>query len=155
MASRATVISGPSALSRMPLERCSGAVRSARNTLRQSTTGPGRTSPTYKIVFGKSSSKTRGWMSALTCEADSLSTRSLLTRIESGVSRSVISPATAIANNAKAITGGTTRRLEHPAARMAVISPSVARRPSPTRMPTNTPKGMVSGSSGGSDSANR
>ena len=123
--------------------------------MRHSTTGPGRTSPTYKMVFGNCSSKTRGVMSALTWEAESRSRRSLLTRTESGVRRSVIAPETSMANNAKAITGGTTRWLEQPAARMAVISPSVAMRPNPTRMPTSTPKGMVSGSSGGSDSANR
>ncbi len=45
-ASRATVMSGPSALSRMPPVRCSGGVTSAMNTARQTVTGPGRTSPT-------------------------------------------------------------------------------------------------------------
>src|ERR1022692_2011176 len=155
IASCATVMSGPWALSPMPLVRCSGGVRSARKTLCQTTTAPGRTSPTYKIVLGKSSSNTRGSMSALTSEADSLSTMSLLTRTERGARRSVIAPATNMAMKANSITGNTTLRLEHPAARMAVISPSVASRPNPTRMPTSVPNGMVSGSSGGSDSANR
>ena len=51
-------------------------------------------------------------------------------------------------------TGAITRRLETPAARMAVISPSLAMRPSPIRIPTSTPNGMVSGSTGGMARAN-
>src|SRR5580658_6560495 len=46
-----------------------------------------------------------------------------------------------------------TLRLDTPAARMATISPSLERRPSPIRMPTSTPNGMVSGSNCGMDHA--
>ncbi len=56
---------------------------------------------------------------------------------------------------ANSSTGAITLRLETPAARMAMISPSAAMRPSPIRMPTSTPNGMVSGSTGGKARANR
>src|ERR1035437_10182089 len=65
--------------------------------------------------------------------------------IEYGVRRSVASAATPVPIAANRSTGAITLRLETPAARMAVISPSAASRPSPIRMPTSTPKGMVKG----------
>src|ERR1019366_8465116 len=49
-------------------------------------------------------------------------------------------------------TGAITLRLETPAARMAMISPSDAIRPNPTRIPISTPKGIVNG---GTASASR
>ena len=59
MASAATVIRFPCALSRNPIVRFSGGVKSARNTFRHTATGPGFTSPTYRIVSGNCSSNAR------------------------------------------------------------------------------------------------
>src|SRR5206468_1340904 len=50
---------------------------------------------------------------------------------------------------------GTTRLPGTPAARIAVISPSVDMRLSVIRAPTNTPKGMANGSACGRTNANR
>jgi len=50
---------------------------------------------------------------------------------------------------------GTTRRPGTPAARMAVISPSVDMRDSVTSVPIRTPKGIANGSITGSTSAKR
>ena len=69
--------------------------------------------------------------------------------MERGVQRSEAIPARPIPRAANSSTGAITLRLETPAARMAVISPSPAIRPSPIRMPTSTPNGMVSGKTGG------
>ena len=70
-----------------------------------------------------------------------------------GVSHSEAVAVRIVASKAKVRTGGITARLETPAARMAVISPSVESRPKPMRIPTRTPKGTVSGSTGGKASA--
>jgi hypothetical protein len=107
------------------------------------------------MVFGKSSSKMRGWISAEIWLAINRFRISVLFCSEYGVSRSEASPASAAPSTANASTGAITRRLETPAARMAVISPSLDIRPSPIRMPTSTPNGMVSGSTGGKVRANR
>ena len=61
----------------------------------------------------------------------------------------------AVAATANTNTGYITVRLGTPAARMAVISPSLESRPSPIRIPISTPNGMVSGSTCGSASRNR
>ena len=75
-------------------------------------------------------------------------------RTASGASLSEAVPAMAAASAAKTSTETSTRRPGTPAARMAVISPSLDMRPRPIRMPTSTPKGMVSGSTAGMPSAN-
>ena len=149
-ASRASVIMGPSALSRIPFWRCSGGVMSATNTLLHLSTDPVTTSSTYRILLGKFSLKTRGSMAAESCVARMSLRMCVLWRYASGVSRSSAYPARAVPSAANANTGAITVRLETPAARMATISPSAAIRPSPIRIPTSTPNGMVNGSTGGS-----
>ena len=72
-----------------------------------------------------------------------------VSRTESGDRRSEAKPASPMPTAANSSTGAITLRLDTPAARMAVISPSLAMRPRPIRMPTSTPNGMVSGSTGG------
>ena len=152
MASFATVIMGPSALAFIPLDRCSGGVTSARNTgdQRACPASPAFTSPTYRMWFGKFSSNTRGSMSADILVASIARVMAVVSRIASGASRSDENPARPRPSPANSSTGRITLRLETPAARMAMISPSLASRPSPIRIPTSTPKGMVSGSTGGS-----
>src|SRR5215469_10423455 len=147
-ASCATVISGPSALARKPPVRCSGAATSAMKTLRQSTGSPARaggTSPTYRMVLGKFSRKTRGSISAESRVAIMRSIIFVLSRNESGARRSDENAARPVAKLANSSTGKITLRLEMPVARMAMISPSLAMRPRPIRMPTSIPKGMVQG----------
>ena len=70
-------------------------------------------------------------------------------RIAVGVSQMERRRRAAVARSAKIMTGAITFWLGTPAARMAVISPSLDMRPRPIRMPTSTPNGIVNGSSGG------
>ncbi len=74
---------------------------------------------------------------------------------EAGVSHTAHTPAAVAASNAKVITGKITFWLGMPAARMAVISPSLDMRPSPISMPTSTPNGIVMGSKAGKARLNR
>ena len=100
--------------------------------------------------FGKFSSNTRGSMSAEILVASMARMMAVLSRTASGDSRSDENPARPSPSPANSSTGRITLRLETPAARMAMISPSLASRPSPIRIPTSTPNGMVNGSTGGS-----
>src|SRR5579872_1814980 len=106
------------------------------------------------MVLGNCSSKTRGWMSSVNCSAPTLLTIRALSRMARGVSHNDAAPVTSVASSANVSTGAITARLDTPAARMAVISPSVDMRPRPMRIPTSTPNGTVSGSTGGRASVN-
>jgi hypothetical protein len=106
------------------------------------------------MVRGNRSSKTRGWISAVSCVDASFWMSWVLSRNASGASLREAVPATAVASTANATTGIATRRPDTPAARMAVISPSAAMRPRPIRIPTSTPNGIVSGSTEGTARAN-
>src|ERR1017187_9490631 len=155
-ASRATVTMGPSAFSPIPFFRCSGGVVSAMNTPRHGVGAPGGVNPTsstYRILFGKSSTKTRGGISAVSRVASSSVTMRVLSLIEYGVSRSDAHAARPIPIAANNNTGAITLRLDTPAARMAMISPSDAIRPNPIRIPISTPNGIVNGNTGGIASA--
>ena len=55
-----------------------------------------------------------------------------------GVHHTEAAPARMVISSAKVMTGAITFRLGTPAARMAVISPSLDMRPRPMRMPTST-----------------
>ena len=104
------------------------------------------------MVLGNCSSKTRGWISAVSWVATSWFDDAVALadgqRRQPQRGRCRPPPRPAARKPAPATI---TRRLETPAARMAVISPSLDMRPSPIRMPTSTPKGMVKGSTGGQD----
>src|SRR5581483_7835757 len=67
----------------------------------------------------------------------------------SGFSHSAHAAEIPVASRAKTTTGATTIRLETPPDRIAIISLSADILPRPTRMPTSTPKGMLSSSTGG------
>src|SRR5579864_893365 len=75
--------------------------------------------------------------------------------MDHGVTHSEAAAAIHIATNPKNRIGGATRRPGTPAARIAVISPSLDIRESVIKVATRTPSGMVNGSACGSTSANR
>ena len=150
MASRARVIMGPSALSRIPSGAAPGGVMSATKTVLHFTTVPGADVVHVENLVGEVLVEyARFDLRRKLCSASSFRiSRALAMR--SGVRRSDAYAARPIPSAANASTGAITLRLETPAARMATISPSAAMRPSPIRIPTSTPNGMVSGSTGGS-----
>src|SRR5471030_2855144 len=106
------------------------------------------------MVLGKLSTKMRGCTSAVSWVAWSCLTMRFFSRKASGVRRSEAYPASAAHKLANTRTGRIALRLDTPAARMAVISPSAAMRPNPIRIPTSTPKGIVRGKTGGRPSPN-
>ena len=63
--------------------------------------------------------------------------------MDQGVSHSDAAAATSVIRKPKARIGGATRRPETPAARMAVISPSLDMRLSVMSVPTRTPSGIA------------
>src|SRR6266705_395620 len=75
--------------------------------------------------------------------------------MDQGVSHKEAAAAISIMKNPKVRMGGSTLLLGTPAARMAVISPSVDMRLNVSSVPTSTPNGMVKGNTLGSPSPNR
>ena len=95
MASRATVISGPSALSFMPLVRCSGGVTSARKTRRQSTSParPAARRPRRESCWGNPRRRRAAGSRPKAASAPARCRCRVLSRMASGVRRSEANPA--------------------------------------------------------------
>src|SRR5579871_5756433 len=155
IASAATVILGPSPRSWSDFFCSSCGVISAMKTFRQRVSTPGITSWIYSTRFGNCSSNTCGYTSAVNSAATSLFRTRYVVFSANGVSHSDDAPVIVIATSANVSTGAITFRLGTPAARIAVISPSLDMRLSAINTPTNTPKGTVKVSVDGIASANR
>ena len=135
MASRATVIIGPSAFAPMPFLRSSGGVTSAMKTVFQTAGCRAARRPRRESCSGNPR-RTR----AAGCPRRAASYRarcriSVLFWIEYGVHFSEARPASTVPSAANSSTGAITFRLETPAARIAMISPSLAIRPKPDQDP--------------------
>ena len=89
------------------------------------------------------SMNTRGGMRAVACEICNVWPTRTRSRAAQGLSHSVTAPQTTAANRQNSPIGRTALRPGTPAARIAVISPSVDMRPSASSVPTSTPIGIV------------
>ena len=149
IAVRATVIIGPSALAPMPFLRCSGGVTSAMNTVFQ-------TAPDCRAARRHIENRVGKFFveDARLDLGGELRARQLVDELGASLDGRGSELERSVAGDARCpmaanrMTGAITFRLETPAARIAMISPSLAMRPRPIRMPTSTPNGMVSGQHG-------